>query len=154
MPCIIKMHEEKIGLLKTQNPGKWGVDIEDDNCPAREWKDWVRKSLDARVFGFYGIKPHIPSQGIPVLQNSLWKKSSLSPKSKNCFEFEFSQLSWYTGYESEQIMGTEAEVRKQLDYVVYYLSLMEKKNICCKSGLQVNTVKGIVLLLHLISFPL
>lgn len=119
--------KKKIGLLTTQNPGKWSADIEEDNCPAKEWKDWVRKSLDARVFGFYGIKPHVPSQGIPVLQNSLWKKSSLSPKSKNCFEFEFSQLSWYTGYESEQIMGTEAEARKQLDYVVYYLSLMGKK---------------------------
>lgn len=36
---------------------------------------------------------------------------------------------WYTGYEREQIMETEAEARKQLDYVVCYLSLM-KKSIC------------------------
>lgn len=56
------------------------------------------------------------------------KKSSLNPRSKNYFEF--SQLSWYTEYEREQIMGTEAEVRKQLDYVVYYLSLIKKPLIC------------------------
>lgn len=34
--------------------------------------------------------------------------------------------SWYTVYEREQIMETEAEARKQLDYVVCCLSLMKK----------------------------
>lgn len=93
MPHIIKMHEENKGLLKSQNPSKWDADVEDDNCTAEEWENWVRKSLDARVYGFYAIEPRVPSWDISMLQNSLWKKSSLSLRSKNSFEFEFSQLS-------------------------------------------------------------
>lgn len=71
MPHIIKMHEEKTGLLKNQNPSKWDANIEDNNCPAEERENCVRKPLDASVFGFYGIKPCVPSWSISVLQNSL-----------------------------------------------------------------------------------